>query len=91
MSQSKKLLAGVESVQTIGKIEDHSSLLLTLLISKLHLCVENANHVTARQRSACVCVTILFFISIDGISPISKRNVVLDSIANIFLVLNKDT
>ena len=32
---------------------------------------------------------MLFFVSIDCINHISKRNVVLESIANIFLVLNK--
>ena len=80
----------MESGQVIGKIEDYGSLLLTFLISKLHFHTVNEKFVPERRRSVCIGVTMLFFVSIDGISPISKRNMVLESIATIFLVLNID-
>ena len=57
-------------------------------MNKLHLYAVNAKHMSARHVVMCVGVSMLFFISIDVISPISKRNMVLESIANIFLVLN---
>ena len=74
----------VESGQLIGNIEDCGSLLLTFLMSKLHLHAVNEKHALARHRSAHIGVNVLLLISIDGISPISKKNVVLQSIGNIF-------
>ena len=59
-------------------------------MSKLHLHAVTVNHVPERHGSVCIGATMLFFISVHGISPNSKRNVVLESIVNIFLVLNKD-
>ena len=59
-------------------------------MSKLHLHSVNAKHVPERHRSVHIGVAMLFFMSIDGISPISKSNMVLESIPNISLVLNKD-
>ena len=88
--KANKLSAAVESGQAIGKIKCHGSLLITFLMSKLHLYAVNAKCVRARHGLVCIGVTMLFFISIDGIIPISNRNMVLESIANIFLFLNKD-
>ena len=59
-------------------------------MSKLYLDAVNAKHILVRHRSVYIITTMLFFLSIDRISSISRRNVVLELIANIFLVLNKD-
>ena len=84
-----KVHAALLSGEAIGKLGDYCLLMLTFLMSKLHLHAMNSSHVTAKHRSVCISATMLFFITIEGISPISKRNMVLESIANVFLVLNK--
>ena len=73
-----------------SKFMDYSSLLATFFFSKLHLYAINALHVPAKHRAFYLCITVIYFTTIDGINPIPKRNMVLESIANTFLCLRSD-
>ena len=87
---ASKVSLVVLSSKAIEKIDDYRVLLFTFLISKLHLHTINSTYVLAKHRLVYIITTMLFFISIDRISSISKRNMILESISNIFLILNKD-
>jgi len=89
-STASKVSSAVLSGEAVGKIGDYGALLLTFLMSRLHLHAINSTYVPAKHRSVYIITTMLFFISIDGINPITKRNMILESIANVFLILNKD-
>ena len=84
-----KVLLALRSSKAKGKTEDFRLFFLVFLISKLHLHAINSAHTTAKHRSMLIIITMLFFINVDRISPMLRRNMILELIANAFLVLNK--
>lgn len=85
-----KVSACIESGDAIGTDRDYASLMLTLMFAKLHLCSVNALNVLSKHIAYFLGVTMMCFTTIDGISNISKRNMVLESVCNIFLCLRSD-
>ena len=85
-----KVSAYIEGGEAVGTTGDHASLMLTLMFTKSHLHSVNALNVPAKHRAYFLGMTMLYFITIDGISNISKRNMVLESICNVFLCLRSD-
>ena len=71
-------------------IKDYIALLLVFMFSKLHLHTVNALNVPSKHRAYYLCISMMFFVTIQGINPVSKRNMVLESICNIFLCLQSD-
>jgi len=84
-----KVYNSVADGNSLGKNCDYGSLIVTFF-TKLHLYAINVLHVPAKHGAFYLCTSMLYFTTIDGISPISKRNMVLESICNIFLSLRYD-
>ena len=85
-----KVAHSVDNGEATGYRSDFACLLVTFLFSKLHLHAVNAKNVPAKHRAYYLCITFLYFLSIDGINIITKRNMILESIANIFLCMRSD-
>ena len=73
-----------------SKFCDYSSLLLTFFFSKLHLHAMNALNIPAKHRGFYLSTSMIYFTTIEGINPITKRNMVLESMCNMFLCLRWD-
>jgi len=71
-------------------MKDYVAFLLTFMFSKLHLHAVNAINVPSKHRAYYLCISMMFFVTIEGIHPTSRRNMVLESICNIFLCLRSD-
>ena len=55
-------------------IKDYIALLLAFMFSKLQLHTVNALNVPSKHRAYYLYVSMMFFVTIQGINPISKRN-----------------
>ena len=71
----------------ISNFIDYSSLLSIFFFSKPHLYAINALYIPIKHRAFYLGITVIYFTTIDGINPITKCNIVLESISNIFLYL----
>ena len=69
---------------------DKSVLALTLFFMKLRLHAVNGKSVPARHRAVYLWCSMIWLTSICGASAITKRNIVNETIAFIFLVLRSD-
>ena len=69
---------------------DRGVLSLTLFFMRLHLYAVNGKIVPARHRAVYLWCSMVFLTSISGTSVITKRNVVTETIAFMFLVLCSD-
>ena len=85
-----KVALSVDNGKATGYRSDFACLLVTFLFSKLHMYAVNAKNVPAKHYAYYLCITFLYFLSIDGINIITKRNIILKSIANIFLYMRSD-
>ena len=65
-SVASKAHAAVLRGEAAGKLGNYYSLMLTFLMSKLHLHAINSNYVTTKHRSVYVVTTMLHFITIEG-------------------------
>ena len=63
---------------------------LTLFFMRIHLYAVNGKGVQARHRAVYLWCSMLWLTSISGASIITKRNIVAETIAFIFLVLRSD-
>ena len=81
-----KVSACIEGGEAVGTTGDHASLMFT----KSHSYSVNVLNVPAKHRAYFLGTTMMCFTTIDGMSSISKRNMVLELICNIFLCLRSD-
>ena len=61
-----------------------------LFFLRLHLYAVNCQSVPAKHRALYLWISMLWFTSLSGVNITPKRNLVSETIANIFLVLRAD-
>ena len=86
----KKLSDGVNNGATEGLIEDACALSCTIFFVKLHLNYVNGLIVPAKHRALYLWTSMIWFTTLGGLIIIPKRNLVSETISNIFLVLRYD-
>ena len=69
----------------IGLEGDYAVLCVTWYFSRLHLHAINAVNVPSKHRAMCLGLSMFWFTSIWGINQIPKRNLIMESIGNVFL------
>jgi hypothetical protein len=83
----KKLGQGIENGHVTGLIGDVGALATVFCMMRLHLHSVNGGGVPPKHRSLYLYSLKLFFTSFSGISMTPKRNMVSETIANLFLTL----
>lgn len=69
---------------------DKGALALTLFFMRLHLHAVNDQNVKPTHRAVYLWCSMLWFLSIDGASVITKRNMVSETITFLFLFMRSD-
>ena len=85
MIQYAKYLLVLIIVKQFSIERDFAILILTLQFFELYLYTVNKLNFPAKHRVYFSGIPIMYFITIDSISIISKRNMVLESAYNTFL------
>ena len=85
MKQVFNSLAAGTAISSIGDI---AALFATAYWAKLHLFLVNVREMPAVQRCIYLCLTLVWITSIAGMHDAPKRNILLESTSNMFLVLN---
>ena len=75
-----KVALNINNDEATGDRSDFTCFLVTFLFNKLYLYTVNALNVPAKHQAYYLCISMLYFASMDRISNISKRNIVLESI-----------
>ena len=92
-------LVSYETIKSLSKIEplyestskgDTGVLGLTLFFMRLHLYAVNGKGMKASHRAVYLYCSMLWLTSISGASVITKRNIMSETIAFMFLVLRSD-
>lgn len=84
------LYKGLMLKPNLGCIKDAGVLAATLFFMKLHLHAVNARTVPGLHRALYLWVSMLWFISLDGVNMTPKRNLVTETMSNMFLSLRSD-
>lgn len=69
----------------IGLEGDYAVLCITWYFSRLHLYAVNALNIPSKHRAMYLGLSMFWFTSIWGINSIPKRNLIMESIGNMFL------
>lgn len=81
------LYKGLMLKPDIGSMNDAGVLAATLFFMKLHLHAVNGRTVPGLHRALYLWVSMLWFISLEGVNITPKRNLVTETISNMFLSL----
>ena len=81
---------GVNNGATEDLIEDTGALSCTILFMKLNLHSVNGLIVPAKNRDLYIWTSMIWFTTIGGVNITPKRNLVSETISNIYLVLRSD-
>ena len=63
---------------------------MTMYFCRLHLFAVNADHVTADRRAKYLWASCLWLLSLEGACVVTKRNILAETIALVFLVYRDD-
>ena len=86
----KMLSDGVNNGATEGLVEDAGALSCTIFFMKLHLYSVNGLIVPAKHIAIYLWTSMILFTTLGGVNITPKRNLVSETISNIFLVLRSD-
>ena len=86
----KKLVDGIESGLVDGLSGDAGALACTLFFMRLHLHAVNGLGVPARHRALYLWLSMIWFTTLSGVDITPKRNIVSETISNVFLALRSD-
>ena len=86
----KKLAIAIRDGRADGKIEDAGALGCSLFFMRLHLYAVNGRRVPAKHRALYLWVSMIWSTSTSGICITPKRNLVSETISNVFLILRAD-
>ena len=75
----------IEKGNIIGLQGDYGVLVVTFFFMRLHLFAVNALNVPAKHRAMYLGLSMMWFTSIYGIHNIPKRNIMMETIGNMFL------
>ena len=81
---------GVKNGATEGLIEDIGALSCTIFFMKMHLYYVNGLIFPAKHRYIYLWTSMICFITLGGVNITPQRNLVSETISNIFLVLRSD-
>ena len=81
---------GVNNGETKGLIEDTGALFCTIFFMKLHLNSVNGLIVPDKHRALYLWTSMIWFTTLGRVNITPKRNLVSETISNIFLVLCSD-
>jgi hypothetical protein len=96
---SDKLVLDLSSVKVCNKIlnsqssdlESRTVMSLTLLFQRAHLFAVNFNrNLCNKDRVQLLWASMIYFVHLDGVSIITKRNWIMGCIANCFLMMRSD-
>jgi hypothetical protein len=80
-----KVNEGIEEGNVIGLEGDYAVLCITWFFMRLHLYAVNALNVPAKHRAMYLGLSMFWFTSIWGVNQIPKRNMIMETIGNMFL------
>lgn len=86
----KSVVDAMDDGTTTGSDKDAAALLCTLLFMKLHLISVNGRQIPAKHRALYLWTSMIWLTTLSGVHITSKRNLVSETIANMFLVLRDD-
>ena len=84
----KQVFDSLTAGTAISSIGDTAALFATVYWAKLHLFLVNVREMPAVQRCVYLHLTLVWITSIAGMHDAPKRNIMLESTSNMFLVLN---
>ena len=99
---SDVLVEALVKIDSIGKVilskpafgstvdGDKSALAVTLLLMNLHLHAVDSKDCPANHKAIYLWASMIWFTSISGVSLVTKRNIVTETIAMMFLVVRED-
>jgi hypothetical protein len=86
----QKVQTGVDDGIVVGLVGDLCALSTLFSMMALHLHAVNGKFVPPKHRALYLFSSMLFFTSTSGISVTSKRNLVNETIGNLFLILQSN-
>jgi hypothetical protein len=86
----KNLAIGMKDEKCVGLIGDACALAASFCMMSLHLHSVNGTLLPAKHRALYLFTSMIFFTSTSGVSMTSKRNLVSETIGNLFLSLQKN-
>jgi len=86
----KRVMDAIDERTATGNDEDAAALLCTLFFMKLHLAAVNGRHVPAKHPALFLWTSMVWLTTLSGVHITLKRNLVSETIANMFLVLRLD-
>ena len=75
----------IQEGNIIGLVGDYAVLCIIWYFMRLHLFAVNAPNVPAKHQAMYLGLSMLWFTSIRGINQIPKRNIIMETIGNMFL------
>jgi hypothetical protein len=86
----KKIEDAMIDGRAIGLIEDYEALAVTMLFLRLHLHAMNARLEVSQCQALYLWMLMILFTSLTGVNITPKRNMVSETISNIFIVMQSD-
>ncbi len=86
----KKIEDAMIDGRAIRLIKDYGALAVTMLFLRLHLHAMNARLEVSQCRAMYIWMSMILFTSLTGINITPKRNMVSETISNIFIVMRSD-
>jgi hypothetical protein len=86
----KKIEDAMIDGRAIGLIEDYGALAVTMLFLRIHLHAMNARLLVSQCRAMYLWMSMILFTSLTGVNITPKRNMVSETISNIFIVMRSD-
>ena len=87
----KKVVDALDEGKALGSVKDTATLLCTLLFMKIHLVAVNRRNIPAKHRALYLWTSMIWLTTLAGVHITSKRNLVSETVANMFLVMRADT
>ena len=86
----KQVIDALDEGKASGLSQDGAAILCSLLFMKMHLLAVNARNIPAKHRALYLWTSMVWFTTLSGVHMTSKRNLVSETVANMFLVLRSD-
>ncbi len=86
----KKIENAMIDGRAIGLIKDYGALAVTMLFFRLHLHTMNARLEVSQCQAMYLWMLMILFTSLTGVNIMPKRNMVSETISNIFIVMRSD-